>query len=353
MFLQISIGNSSNAISGLNNELQSDGLNDNELLEIFDKCEFVSLMNLADSSYRFRKLIAQHIIIPKYLLHQKIVEINVREMNVGQSAYDIKVDGDYSITIHSSELALKALRNFGYLISRIRIYAHEFSQTTSSNINEYCSESLQELTIADDYNGKISLDWKKPFQNVSKVYIVGGKWNSENSTTNLNEIFPSMRHLRVSSIGSSKCITLGQVGPTFIPLKFNQLEEIEYDSGFEPITKEWIEFVGKQEKLKILIINALLTLERFQQLKLLIEKIPELEVIKINLSWIHDYNEIAPIMVAESKLKKVIFYFIARKTCNELIKITDSQWQFEGKVDASGTDYIDGDATFIHRKNNF
>lgn len=357
------------------------------------------------------------------------MEIHVYEIVRGQSAYDIN---DYSISIHSSELALKLLRNFGDLISHINFCARKLSQAViSSNINEYCSESLQELRVHDS-DGNIALDWKKPFQNLSKVHFDGGKFSFEN----LNGMLPSMSHLYVSSMYFSSSIvchfpnlkhiqfgvhsiydkffesnpqlqsihvigmnnfdvlrvadeklnnleaielssfnfllfhnpnnenavvhlknvkrfhiTLGERVRAFIPLKFDQLEEIEYDSVYEPITKEWIEFVGKQQKLKILIINALLNLQCFQQLKLLIEKTPELEVIKINLSWIANINEIAPIMVAKSKLKKVILYNIAEERCNKLKEITDYQWQFEGKVNVPETKYIH--ATFIHRENFF
>lgn len=72
--------------------------------------------------------------------------------------------------------------------------------------------------------------------------------------------------------------------------------------------QKWFDLVGKQQKLRrILIINASMDFYLLQQLTLRIEKLPELEVIK--LRWFRDngYNEIVSIMATKTRLKNVVF----------------------------------------------
>lgn len=113
LFLQTPHGNSINAINGSNSCLQFEDLNDDVLLEIYDKLQFKDLINLAETSYRFRQ-VAQHHIIAKYRFHEKIVEISDLE-------FDEDITFNYLIKIYRSELQSKILRYFGHLISRISL----------------------------------------------------------------------------------------------------------------------------------------------------------------------------------------------------------------------------------------
>lgn len=63
-----------------------------------------------------------------------------------------------------------------------------------------------------------------------------------------------------------------------------------------------MEFVRKQKKLKMMIVHASLHL---QQLRLIIEELSELEVIKI--FWSFGYDEWAEIMATKTGLKKIRF----------------------------------------------
>lgn len=108
-----------------------------------------------------------------------------------------------------------------------------------------------------------------------------------------------------------------------------------------------MEFLEKQLKLKIMIVDTRLNLEHLRQLTLIIEKMPKLEVIKINWRWENGCNEIARIMATRTKLKKVVLFELTNDMFNELRRITDSQWQFGERLFRSANN--GNEITFIRR----
>lgn len=114
----------------------------------------------------------------------------------------------------------------------------------------------------------------------------------------------------------------------------------------------WIEFVGKQKKLKILTINELLDSQQWEQLSSIIEKLTELEVLGIYWNRDDGYDEIARIIATNTKLKKIVFFEIKNRMCEELKRITNSQWQYEGnKVCKLGVTYM-RESTFTRREDS-
>lgn len=177
------------------------------LLEIFDKLEFEQLISAADVNYRFRELIAQHYIIPKYHFDEEIIEFK-KTIHPGKN---IEIGFDDSIKIHKHKLTLKIVRSFGHLISRINLdlfsFSDEWLHTTSSYINEYCSESLKEFNVSN-FHEDIFLKWKKPFKNVNTIRFADGLWDCEKNNLNISEIFPSLQSLSLIRMecSSSKCV---------------------------------------------------------------------------------------------------------------------------------------------------
>lgn len=100
------------------------------------------------------------------------------------------------------------------------------------------------------------------------------------------------------------------------------LEWIDYYKVFSYliflISERWLEFAVKQKKLKILIIDILLSLEHLQRLTLIIKKISTLVVIKIYWKWDYGYHEIANIMGTQPKLRKVALSDMSKEMCKEL-----------------------------------
>lgn len=130
--------------------------------------------------------------------------------------------------------------------------------------------------------------------------------------------------------------------PTFIPLEFDQLEEMMLcrRSGG---TKQWIEFIGQQQQLKTLIIpypglNS-------QQWMSIIGNATKLEVIKTIYEPNREENGIEQVMTAQTNLTKVILSDMTSRKINMLRMrdVIDSEWQIESTVS-----YV---ATFARRKN--
>lgn len=366
----------------MNSVLKLEDLNTDVLLEIFYKSEFWDLLNLADTNCRFRALIARHIMIPKYRFHENLIEINPNKYPDKAFQFDNKYN---TMRIYGPALTSKILRIFGSIVSRIGM-SHlgvEWNRKFSLMINEYCTESLHELEIfGTKLDESIFLEWKKPFKNARKVTFGLNTWNCENTSMNLREMFPSIRRLKMVSRAhsSSKCIdhhfknlehiefpmytreyyvgakkkmyenifknvkrfyiSLDREAPKYIPFEFHQLEEIQlYDgSSLASEAGEWIEFLGKQLKLKTLIIDAELSLRHLQELTVIIEKIPKLEEIRIK--WIQNVgndvvliariiDEIARIIRTNRKLKKIVLFHMSEGVCNKLRRITHLQWKYE------------------------
>lgn len=134
------------------------------------------------------------------------------------------------------------------------------------------------------------------------------------------------------------------VDPIFIPLEFDQLEEMIFDCSY-PKTTKWIEFIEKQQKLKTLaVLDIRFTSQEWMSIS---EHLPQLEVIKI--SWNSEFGNygIVNLMAAKTNLKKIVFVRISEEQYNDFKDSIDPQWQFQGAVQP----YMK-EATFIRRENN-
>lgn len=159
-FPQISNGNCSNPLNEINNVTQLQDLNEDVLLEIFEKCKLEQLLDFADMNNRFRELINRYLLILKY-------RFNKRMLSFSDEDKAITFHNNGSIRICGPDVALKFLRNFGNTISRIQIGIGIFylisHQRIGIYINEYCSESLEQRNIAD-YDVNMLRQFRKPFK---------------------------------------------------------------------------------------------------------------------------------------------------------------------------------------------
>lgn len=187
--------------------LQFDDLNDDVLLKIFDEFEFERLLDVANMNYRFRQLITQHTLIPKYQLNEKSLMITISD---GAVARNIFFDTHSFYYIENREFALKFLRNFGHVVPRILFNKCVFPQwhrRISSYINEHCNESLERLEIGA-FDEDMLLQWKKPFKNVITLQFNYGSCECKDNNINISKIFPSLRYFELKWLShlSSKCI---------------------------------------------------------------------------------------------------------------------------------------------------
>lgn len=181
--------------------MKLDDLNDDVLLETFSRLEIKELLSSADMNQRFRDLITQHILFPKYKFNRKFVYIY--KNNRKRDKIFIK---DSNLMIDDEQIALKLLRHFGHLFSRILINQYDtnlqWRQLISSYINKYCNESLEKLELDSFYDDSL-LEWKKPFLNVSSVRFYDGIMDCEKNKWNLSKMFPSLRRVDFDRVDSN------------------------------------------------------------------------------------------------------------------------------------------------------
>lgn len=128
--------------------LQFFDLNNDMILEIFDKINFEDLLTLAEMRTKFQDLIIRYYAINKFHIHEKLIMLCGARDDL-----QIEITTD-SIRIYDNKLFSRILQNFGYLISRIRIdTAHRASiKFIGGQVNKYCSESLTEMSLRHSWN---------------------------------------------------------------------------------------------------------------------------------------------------------------------------------------------------------
>lgn len=238
------------------------------LLETFHMLELNDFLSLADTDYRFRALIAQHVMFRRCHSSKKLQLLPPLENDV-----KIEFTDDCSINIYDQNLILKFLRYFGHLFSYILTnqfrFQPKFYARFHSYVNKYSSESLEEFRM-DKFSGNLFLEWKKPFKNVSSLYIRDGFWNCEKVNVNFSEIFPSLRHLTMNS--SSKCIDY----------HFPHLEYIQFSmySNYPEIKKKIYEKIfDLNPQLRTIQIS---NFDNFHVLRVASQKLHNLEVIELS-----------------------------------------------------------------------
>lgn len=118
-------------------------LDDYSLLDIFDNLSFYDLINLAGSDARFRQLITEHYMIPKYYINERKIRFD------GGGAYDEATNT--TIIIGKFSTILRFLTDFGDVITRIYFSGFSYSPSErdqiSRHISKYCSKSLISIDL--------------------------------------------------------------------------------------------------------------------------------------------------------------------------------------------------------------
>lgn len=184
--------------------VELDKLDDSQLVDIFNRSTFDSLMTLADRNQRFRALIV-NTANSKYHIDKKSIRISTKKLSNGHSLESVEIGGRI-IEIHGNNTALKFLQIFGPKISVISIEKdseHEnivWDSQIDRYINEYCSDSLRELKLFSNVNSTDTETdaWKKPFKQLTNLYVFMEIVDCEH--TNSSEIFPSLSFLNVEDM---------------------------------------------------------------------------------------------------------------------------------------------------------
>lgn len=221
---------------------------------VFEFLEFCDLINVADANKHI-KVSADVVFARKLKKRLIIVEI---DPELKQKGYpDIGVFND-AISIHTSLLAVRSIRNFGPRITGIHLRIDTNDSLREKfflHVNEYCHETLNILQIFGDHSNIFSAV-EHPFGNVeqfSSYYGVVGP-----GCEKFNRIFPRLRQLKFidNEILDFKCIA--QTYPNLDTFAFNYIKFPQnfIDSNLITITTlnpqiQSFEFISYQNKPRI------------------------------------------------------------------------------------------------------
>lgn len=251
------------------NSLQFGDLNNDVLLDISDKIAFEDLISLTETNSRFRDLISRH-----YALKNRIQE-KLIHLKPWWSQKIYPEEG--SILFYHSKLCAKFLRIFRKWISRIK-FENSYNSLAENALNEYCFESLSEITLL--HNVKRKFSWPKPFQKVSSMHLK--IQNFDGNKINFTEIFPSLRHLHIEH---ATCIDFCSHFPHLERMEFPiyKYNHLQYSvDAIEP----YVRFMELNPQIRNVHLNLMLDLSREGSLKLLQvtnEKLPNLKVLELTL----------------------------------------------------------------------
>ncbi|XP_055303232.1 uncharacterized protein LOC129568915 [Sitodiplosis mosellana] len=177
-------------------------LNNDCLEHIFNHLKFADLFNVADSNKHLVAAVGQ-------VFWRKYRKIPVDLYTcVANDAY-FKLTPN-CIWLYDRTAALKFLRNFGHVITDLRITCFRTNDAYFTELHryvfEYCSETLIDISFSY-MNGCVFSSIEKSFPNIQSVNFNYGRMNE--NLCQINKWFPNVRHLNFGSfvkLDDRKCI---------------------------------------------------------------------------------------------------------------------------------------------------
>lgn len=157
--------------------------------------DFVDLLNVADLGERFRQLIIQHHMIPKFEIHQKSIKLMTSTLT---APTEVETSTENRIVFRGIENFIQTLRSFGHLITKLEFNGFRLNASAARlvgrSMNEYCRDSLIEVSCVN-FEVDVMSEWKKPFENVEQVTFDTGRMDTH-VQSQLSKIFPKVRHMK-------------------------------------------------------------------------------------------------------------------------------------------------------------
>lgn len=209
-------------------------LNEDVQFLILENLDFDDLLSVSETNQYFSSLAL--VIFRKKYSH-KIFEI--------KSAGSRYPDDMGRIYMRDEDRARRILKQFGQFIYKLKVNYEEslnFDKTTieamSRLINSYCTDALTEIVVYDkrhSFFGQIT----KPFRNVKNVELYGHFKNVSSGLLTINEIFPAIESLFLSSTTFKYVDQIEQKYPNLIELSVNFYDSVR-SRNFKESTIEQI-----------------------------------------------------------------------------------------------------------------
>lgn len=160
---------------------------------ILDRLDLGDLITMADTNHHFCSLAEDEF---RLKFAKKVIKIID-----SRAVVPAEITKSDIIEINDFLLAMKMLKHFGHLISRLSIAHSKFDENSKrlyQFINLYCAKTL--ITIEIDmkhiyHNDYFFSDMKSPFVRVQSVSLAGSFGRMGSSNLRLNQLFPVMNQL--------------------------------------------------------------------------------------------------------------------------------------------------------------
>lgn len=169
-------------------------LDDFSLMNIFDYLAVDELVTVSELNGRFASIIAEHYIISKYQLDDRLINIFIEHPRC-QIAYTV---GEQYLPIASGlNQTLWVLKHFGYIFNTIRFEVSYFGNVESQKIFEYtakyCTHAKKTISIEGVDTEQVA-NWTHSFdENTMHIELYTKNYNS----VPLNEFFPFMQEISI------------------------------------------------------------------------------------------------------------------------------------------------------------
>lgn len=241
--------------------------------------DFASLIALSETNRHFSMLIPE-------VMKRKLADTFLG-FTISYGGNKHIRETDKLIRIMNFQQATKILRNFGSLISNIRVDALRNNETKLiyRYINSYCSDTLKQFEIRYAYENVFDA-FTVPFRNVHNVIMRGNLEKLHKSECQFNELFPALQKLSFKKVSID--------GMSWFDLTFPRLEDFyldilsvsDYANIFPLSVTE--KFLKKNPQIRRLALR----LVSRKMLKRVADLVPNLESLEIN-SYIETDEESA------------------------------------------------------------
>lgn len=263
------------------------------ILEIFESLNIEDTIKIADMNYVLQQIVTKHFLLRKFRLHERVVSIGEPTKPLYKSDSKIEEWGD-TIAVVDPVYALKFLRNYGHLITRLEVRQPARDSNKVWNyilqlyVNEYGCEHLKELQVHTHFD---TIEWKKPFQQLETLRILKG-WLEYVNTTNFDGMFPVLRNLELTA--TKKPVL------NLFALQFPNLENFTFElhPDNENSTAFYEKFLDLNPQIKNVVFYGA---QNFKDLKSLSEKLHSLETLDVSVKPACSDNEIASIQFKNVK----------------------------------------------------
>lgn len=243
-------------------------------MKFLEWLDFENLLAVAVKDEHLKRLIDEHIIRNRFQLHQRTICITSEP----KENY-----ADHCFLINRYETAISFLKNFGNVVTKLRIIGNSSEQnsieTIGHLINDHCSQSLKELTLENIEDNPMAV-WTNKFPTLEIINFVGIK---QSKNLKIHKLCPCLRKFQIVQDAQE------QSHLEFLGYNFPYLENLKIDSPFLPNNPHLHRVILLNPHLKRLHMTGYFDIKL---LKLIKEHLPNLQSLSLKYNLFGDSRSV-------------------------------------------------------------